>query len=169
MSLFARSLLICAIGALVLALDQITKAVVLGQLDLHTSIPVIDGFFDLTLVRNPGGVFGIFRDLSPGARGVLFTMIPGAAIALILLYAWKAAPDGLFARGSLAMILGGALGNLIDRLRFGFVIDFLDFYWRGYHWPAFNVADAAICTGIGLMMLETLRPMRGAPNVDELS
>ena len=167
MSLSKRSILICVVGALVLALDQATKAVALGHLDRSTSIPVIDGFFDLTLVQNPGGVFGLFRDLAPGARGVLFTVIPGAAIALILLYAWKAAPDGFFARGSLAMILGGALGNLTDRLRFGFVIDFLDFYWRGYHWPAFNVADTAICTGIGLLMLETLRPERGAPQVTE--
>lgn len=146
------------IGGLVLILDQATKQAALSRLDPYASTTIIEGLFDLTLVKNPGGVFGLFRDLDPGLRAALFTAVPLLAIGLILVYAWKSAPFGALSRLALPLILGGAVGNLIDRLRFGYVVDFLDVHWRGYHWPAFNVADSAICVGIGMLLIESLRP-----------
>ncbi len=144
------------ISLLVIALDRASKAAVLTWLAPRGSIPVISGLFDLTYVRNPGGVFGMFKGLDEGVRGALFTVVPVAAIVLIAAYARRIPPANRVAQLALSLILGGAVGNLVDRLRFGYVIDFLDFYWRDHHWPAFNVADSAICIGVGLLMLETV-------------
>lgn len=144
------------ISLLVIALDRASKAAVLAWLAPRGSIPVISGLFDLTYVRNPGGVFGMFKDLDEGIRGALFTVVPLAAIILIAAYARRIPPAHRAALLALSLILGGAVGNLVDRLRFGYVIDFLDFFWRDHHWPAFNAADSAICIGVGLLMLETV-------------
>ena len=140
----------------VIALDRITKIAVVRLVEPRGSIAVIPGFFDLTYVRNPGGVFGILKNLDNGVRGLLFTIVPVIAIALIIAYARRIPADHRLTQTALAAILGGAAGNLMDRFRFGYVIDFLDVYWRSYHWPAFNVADSAICIGVGLLMAETL-------------
>jgi signal peptidase II len=150
----------------VLALDLATKALVQATMDPYRSIPVIPGLFDLTFVQNPGGVFGVFKGLDARWRSALFTVVPVAAILLITAYARHVPPAQRLTQASLAMILGGAVGNLIDRLRFGYVVDFLDVHWRGWHWPAFNVADAAICVGVGLLMLETLRSPAPAASRD---
>ncbi|MFQ5700417.1 MAG: signal peptidase II [Acidobacteriota bacterium] len=139
----------------VILADRSSKAAVQAHLDPYRPLSLIPGFFDFTYVENPGGVFGLFRDLSAGVRGVLFTLIPVAAILLIALYARRVPPTHRLTQTSLALILGGALGNLVDRLRLGYVVDFLDFHWRGYHWPAFNLADSAICTGVAMLMLES--------------
>lgn len=147
--------LLVALG--VLMLDRVTKAAVQAGMDPYRSIPLVPGFFDLTFVQNPGGVFGVFKGIDSGWRSILFTVVPVAAILLITAYARHVPVTHRLTQSSLAMILGGAAGNLVDRLRFGYVVDFLDFHWRGWHWPAFNVADAAICVGVGLLMLETLR------------
>ena len=144
-----------AVVVAVLGLDRITKAVVEAHMASHTSIPVISGLFDLTYVKNPGGVFGLFRDLSPGIRGVLFTVFPVIAVFLIVLYAKSLPATHRIAQMGLALIFGGAIGNLIDRFKHGYVVDFLDVHWRGHHWPAFNVADSAICIGVGLLVYET--------------
>ena len=144
------------ISLLVIGVDFASKAAVLAWLAPRGSVPVISGLFDLTYVRNPGGVFGMFRDIDPGLRSALFTVVPVAAIVLIAAYARRIPPAHRAAQVALALILGGAAGNLVDRIRFGYVIDFLDVYWRDHHWPAFNVADSAICVGVGLLMLETV-------------
>jgi len=145
-----------AITLAVVGLDRVTKTLAESNLDPYRSVTVVPGLFDLTLVKNPGGVFGILKNLDPGFRSALFTMVPLVAILLIGWYAVKVAAAHTATHVSLALILGGAIGNLIDRLMAGHVTDFLDFYWRGYHWPAFNLADSAICIGVGLLLVESL-------------
>ncbi len=151
-----RRLAYLAITLAVVASDRFTKILAESHLDPYRSVTVIPDLFDLTLVRNPGGVFGILKNLDPGFRSILFTLIPLVAILLIAWYAMRVAAEHIGTHVSLALILGGAIGNLIDRLKTGHVTDFLDFYWRGYHWPAFNLADSAICVGVGLLLVESL-------------
>jgi signal peptidase II len=147
-------LLVACFG--ILLLDQWTKTAVQAQFPLYRSVPVIEGFFNLTHVRNRGGAFGVFG----GERGelgtFLFIGISVVAVGVLLyLFLKSKEKDGLL-RFSLSLILSGALGNLADRLRFGEVIDFLDFYVGTYHWPAFNIADSAISVGVALMAFEML-------------
>jgi signal peptidase II len=97
----------------------------------------------------------MFKNLDSSIRAPLFTVVPVIAVALIVLFAVKLPLNHRFAQSALALILGGAVGNLIDRFNLGYVIDFFDVYWRDHHWPAFNVADSAICIGVGMLMLET--------------
>jgi len=143
-----------SVSASVVLADRFTKMAAEAWLDPIRPLPVIPGLFDLTLVRNPGGVFGIMRDLSPGIRSALFTIVPALVIVAIAVYLWRLPGDQRLVRAALALVLGGAAGNLIDRIRLGHVVDFLDVYWRDHHWPAFNIADSAICVGVGLMLFE---------------
>lgn len=145
-----------ALSGSVIIADRLTKMAAVAWLDPVSPVSVIPGFFDLTLVRNPGGVFGLMRDLSEGVRSAIFTFVPAAVIVAIAAYAWRLPLSQRFTRAALALVLGGAAGNLIDRIRLGHVIDFLDVYWRDHHWPAFNIADSAICIGVGLMLFEGL-------------
>ena len=134
-------------GIVVLA-DQISKALILKFLPYHQNIPIIKGFFDITHIRNPGGAFGLMANMNPTFRTVVFLFISSLAVGLIL-YFYKKTPNSqpLLATG-FALIFGGAIGNLIDRVRFGNVVDFLDFYLGNLHWPAFNIADSGITIGI---------------------
>ena len=139
-------------AAVVIALDQISKALVLQHFQLYESVSVIPGFFNLTHIRNPGGAFGILASGGSNLRNVLFLGAGTVALGMIL-YFLKATEDKeRLMRFTLALIFGGAIGNIIDRLRFGEVIDFLDFYIGSLHWPAFNVADSAITVGICLFV-----------------
>ena len=140
----------------VILLDQITKAVVCETIPLHHSIPVIDGFFDFVHVRNPGGAFGFLADQSLYVRRFFFLFLSCFAVFLILLFYKKTPKANYLITTGLALILGGAVGNLIDRFRFGWVTDFLDFYIGNLHWPAFNVADSAISVGLILFIIHTL-------------
>lgn len=146
-----------AIAVTVIVLDQVTKLAVASAMRLGQSIPIIPGLFDLSYVLNPGAAFGILASRSAAFRNPFFVFVSLLAIGLIVYYYHRHLhqPARLPA-ASLGLILGGAVGNLIDRLRVGMVIDFLDFHVAGYHWPAFNVADAAISTGVGLMLLRML-------------
>ena len=146
-----------SLATAVVALDRVTKAMVEAWLDAYRSVTLVPGLLDLTYVQNPGGVFGVFKGLEPAWRSVLFTVVPVAAIVLIAVYAWRVPAAQTMTHVALALILGGAVGNLVDRLRLGYVVDFVDVHWRGWHWPAFNVADSAICVGVGLLLLESLR------------
>lgn len=147
----------------VILLDGITKHIAMAQLAPYHAVTVIPGLFDLTYVENPGGVFGLLRGLEDTTRGVIFTLVPLTAIVLIGLYALRIPSAQRLTLTSLGLILGGAVGNLIDRVRLGFVVDFLDVHWHGHHWPAFNLADSAICVGVGLLLLETLWQPAGTP------
>ena len=151
---------IVAIAAAVLVLDQLTKLVALRRLELGIPQPVIDGFFSLTLVMNPGLAFGMLGRTPPAWRWVIAALSVVALVAL-LGYARRMAPaGGALSVLALGLILGGAVGNLIDRARFGAVVDFLDFFWRGYHWPAFNVADSGLTVGVTLHAVRMVVPTR---------
>lgn len=140
------------IAGMVVVLDQITKLLVLEKMPLYHSIEVLPGFFNLTHIRNPGGAFGFMASGSQGLRNLLFFGVSAIAMGLIV-YFYRSTPrtHPLLA-SALALIFGGAVGNLIDRLRFGEVVDFLDVYIGAWHWPAFNVADSAITVGITIFV-----------------
>ncbi len=140
-------------GGLVLVLDQITKLIALYRLTTGVPVAVIDGLFSLTLVVNPGLAFGMLSETSVSWRW-LVALLSIAALGILFFLAVRLMPTGGFLTAlALGGIVGGALGNLIDRARFGGVVDFLDLYWRSYHWPAFNVADSAISVGVTLLAI----------------
>jgi signal peptidase II len=132
----------------VLILDLASKALVLAHLPVGTSVPVIPGFFNLTHVHNPGGAFGFLAGMSPQVRAAVFIFASLAAAGLILWIYFQTPPQQRLLAFGLALVFGGALGNLVDRVRFGVVVDFLDLYVGDLHWPAFNVADSAITIGV---------------------
>jgi signal peptidase II len=147
-------------AALVLILDQLTKWLALGELSLGVPVPVVDGVFSLTLVMNPGLAFGMLSS-TPAAWRWVVALLSMAALAVLLVVGARLLPAGGWpTRLALGLIFGGALGNLVDRGRFGAVVDFLDFYWRSHHWPAFNVADSAISVGVAVLALRILWPGR---------
>jgi len=137
-------------------LDQISKFYVQGTLRLGQVVPVIPSFFNLTYVLNPGAAFGFLSGAPAAIRHPLFTAISIVAVLFIIYYRARHRQMRLLPSVGLACILGGAVGNLIDRLRLGMVVDFLDFYYGAYHWPAFNVADSTITIGVALMIFEIL-------------
>lgn len=145
-----RSLSIIAL--VVLILDQATKLYVDGHFRLHETVPVIRGFFNLTYVRNKGAAFGILADNA--IRIPFFITVSIVAMLGILWYLRRLRADQKWAVFSLSLIFSGAFGNLIDRLRLGEVIDFIDVFWQSHHWPAFNVADSAITIGVTLLFIE---------------
>ena len=145
-----------SIAAAVVLLDQVTKIIVQRRFFLGESIPVIDGFFNLTYVRNSGAAFSFLASGDP-AWVIPFFIITTLIVSVgIVYYHRKTDPAQRLHRLGLSLVLGGAVGNLIDRLVHQSVVDFLDFYAGTYHWPAFNVADSAITTGVGLILLEML-------------
>jgi signal peptidase II len=144
----ARHVILAMVSLGTLALDQATKAQVLLTMRLHESIPVVPGFFNLTYIRNPGAAFGLLASSGSTFRLIFFGVTSLFALVLLGTIFYRLRQDDWVGQVSIAAILGGAVGNLLDRLRFGEVIDFLDFYLHGYHWPAFNVADAAISVGV---------------------
>jgi signal peptidase II len=143
-------------AVIVIALDQITKAVVRAKLPLHDSVNVIPGLFDLTHVRNTGAAFGMLNNIEFQYKPVVMVVVALVALGAVAAYAFTLPPEQRLARFGLALILGGAIGNLIDRATAGYVVDFVDVYWRGVHFWAFNVADSAITVGVALMLLDVL-------------
>lgn len=151
-----RYIKLAIVAFIVLVLDQITKALILHNLPLSNSISIIPGFFNLTHVQNPGGAFGFMANQSPNFRFILFFIVSLLAVCLIFfLYINTPKTHPLLATG-FALIFGGAIGNLIDRIRFGKVIDFLDFHMGQLHWPAFNVADSSVSVGITIFIFHLL-------------
>lgn len=132
----------------ILLLDQVTKLAVDRLLALHQSVPVIEGFFHLTYVRNTGAAFGFLADAPEAFRAPFFFIATGIAVGALLVFLHRADTDAPLFLLALSSVLAGALGNLLDRLCYGEVIDFLDFHWQGYYWPAFNVADSCITLGV---------------------
>jgi signal peptidase II len=155
-----KNVLFLVTATLLVGLDQLTKAWILSTLRLHEGFPVIDGLFNIVHVRNPGAAFGFLAGASPVFRSVFFLAVTLTAIILILNYLRRTRIEEVSLVFSLALIFSGAVGNLIDRVRFGEVVDFLDVYVGVHHWPAFNVADAAITTGAALLALLLLRRRR---------
>ena len=143
-------------AATIVVFDQATKALVRARLPLHESVTVIPGFFDLTHVRNTGAAFGMLNNFDFEYKPLLMVAIALIALGAVASYALTMPPEQRMARLGLALILGGAIGNLIDRARTGFVVDFVDVYWRDIHFWAFNVADSAITVGVVLMLLDVM-------------
>lgn len=135
----------------ILSVDQWTKYVVQQRLPPYLRMEVIHGFFNLTQVRNTGGAFGIFGGDKGGLGSLLFILVSLIAIGILLFLFFKMKEEKEMVSFSLSLVLAGAIGNLIDRLHYGEVIDFLDFHLFSYHWPAFNIADSAITTGVILL------------------
>ena len=144
----------------VLLLDQATKQVIIRSLRLGEGFPVVPGYFDITFVLNPGAAFSFLATLSERVRNPFFIAISVTAIVLIVVYHSRFAHQHRLASVALSLVLGGATGNLMDRLRYGVVVDFLDLHIHQYHWPVFNVADSAISVGVSLMLLEMLLDWR---------
>ena len=144
--------LVIAWVSAIVVVDQLTKAIVDLTMPLHHSIPIIDGFFDLTYIRNTGAAFGVLAGRHESFRlpFLVGVSILAIGIILVMLKRLRAGETGLTT--ALAFILGGAVGNLIDRIVHGEVIDFLDVHWSGYHWPAFNVADSGITIGVAITL-----------------
>jgi signal peptidase II len=152
-----KYLLLGVTTGLILLLDQITKFYVDSSMRLHESIPVIQGLFSITHVRNPGAAFGFLADASPLFRAIFFVAVTVLAIILVVHYIWKSRAEEPRLTFALSLILSGAVGNLIARGRLGEVIDFLDVYIGSTHWPAFNVADSAISVGAVILFIEITR------------
>jgi len=128
--------------------DQVTKHYIRVHFFLGESQTVIEGLFNLTYVRNTGGAWGLF-----GGQNVWLTVLSIAMLIVMLVFRRAFLDDTWEHKLAFGLMLGGIIGNLSDRLRLGWVTDFLDFHWRGHHWPAFNIADAAICTGVGIYII----------------
>ncbi len=143
-----RFVLLALVVCVIVSLDQFTKAYIADTMSLHESIPIIPGFFNLTYIRNPGAAFGIMGTTSSGFRLVFFFLTSLFALGLLMTIFLRLDPADWWGQLTIASIFGGAIGNFIDRLQYGEVIDFLDFHVKGYHWPAFNVADMAISIGV---------------------
>lgn len=141
----------------ILALDRWTKLLIQSRFDLDDSVSVIDGFFNITYVRNTGVAFGIFSSISSPAKSILLSAFASLAAVLVIGYSLRTPLRNRLLHVALALILGGALGNLYDRLAYGYVVDFLEFYVRSYHWPSFNIADSAISIGVILLAIEITR------------
>ena len=137
-------------------LDQITKGVIQSKFYLGESIPVIEGLFNFTYVRNPGAAFGFMAQASLLVRQILFLWVPVAACIWLISLIWKTRYDNAIGCLAYSLIFAGAVGNLIDRFSLGYVVDFLDFYWGKSHFPAFNVADSAITVGAFFMIIDMI-------------
>ena len=144
------------VGCLV-CLDQLTKLLVDRLLPLYESHSVIQGLVSLTYVRNRGAAFGILSDARLPHQATLFAVIGVLALGAIIAYSASLPPRSRVPQTALALVMSGAVGNLLDRARLGYVIDFVDVYWGPHHWPAFNVADSAISVGVALLILDMLR------------
>jgi len=155
--LTAKSKLILSLLLFIALLDQISKLIVDRTMPLNHSISVIENLFNLTYIRNTGAAFGIFAGTHAGFRQPFLIIFSLLAIGFIVLMLRRLpeAEKGLMV--ALTFILGGAVGNLIDRLLYGEVIDFLDFYWSRFHWPAFNFADSFITIGVTLTLYHLVR------------
>jgi len=148
-----RYLLLGLLSLVIVVTDQATKAQVMQTMRLHESIPVVSNFFSITYIRNPGAAFGFLSSSSGSFRFVFFGVTSLFALGLLGTILVRMPKHNWMGQLSVAGILGGAIGNLLDRLRYGEVIDFLDFYFNAYHFPAFNVADSAITVGVGFLIL----------------
>lgn len=145
------------IAALFALADQAIKQIVDKSFALGDSVVVLPGFFNLVYLRNPGGAFSILDGLPPLWGRLFFICATLAALAFVLYLYRTHSPGNLWAKAGMILVFGGGLGNLVDRIAYGEVIDYLLFYYGQYHWPAFNLADSGITVGVGLMIFDLLR------------
>ena len=146
MSRSVKYLLSASFSAFVLCLDQATKVYVRARIQEGSPKPIIEGLWDIVYVQNTGGAFGLFAESAPWLRFILFLLFP--LICVYLIFSFLKEAKSRWEVLALSLILGGALGNYMDRVRLGYVVDFIDWHFRGWHWPAFNIADASILMGV---------------------
>jgi len=151
-----RHVLLLVIATLVFIGDRVTKAVVDATIPEQATIPVVPHFFNLVHARNAGAAFGLFSNSPAPWKTFLLIGVSSALLLVVLAMMWRGRQFRWGTGVALALIMGGALSNLFDRIRQGRVLDFLDVYWRDYHWPTFNLADSAIVVGAGLLVLRVL-------------
>ena len=144
------------IALLVLVGDQVTKAMVDSSIPQYAIIPIVPKFFNLTHTRNSGAAFGLFSDSPAAWKTAALVIISAALIATVVGIVWRTQRLQWEAGVGLSLILGGAISNLLDRVRYGRVVDFLDFYYKSYHWFTFNLADSAIVMGAGFLVLQVI-------------
>lgn len=150
-----KYLIASILAGAVVALDQLTKVLILSRFRLGESYTIIENFFNLTFVKNFGAAFGFLAQSHPEFREIFFLTMPPAAMIVIFFLLKGVQNNDRVQVLALSSILGGAIGNYIDRLRFRFVVDFLDFHWFDkYSWPAFNIADSAIVIGVAVLMYQ---------------
>lgn len=148
-----KYLIVTVISLLVIALDQYTKYLIMQSFALHQSLDVIQHYVTIVHARNKGIAFGIFAAQGSGTQTILLIITSCLAISFIFYLVSSLKAKQLYATITLSLILGGAIGNLIDRIRWREVVDFIDLHWHHYHWPAFNVADSAISVGLVLLII----------------
>src|SRR3990170_890605 len=152
----SRYLLLTVVAGGVIIVDQASKYAVQHMMVLYDYIEVIPGFFGFTYIPNPGAAFGLFGNAAASVRSFFLIGISITALAVLFFMYAKLTEKSILIHISIGMIIGGAVGNLIDRIRLRWVIDFLDLHWRGYHWPTFNVADFAITIGTMILLFNVL-------------
>ena len=157
---WAKLVLLIFVAVLVVVLDQWTKQLAFQQLSPVYPKRIIDGFFSLTLVMNSGVAFGVFSGIESSMKAYFLLGLSGITVGLVIFFYLYEKNLQILTRLGLALVVGGALGNMIDRWRYDKVVDFLDFYWRNYHWPAFNIADCAISIGVALLLVDVLLSIR---------
>ncbi|MGE5202715.1 MAG: signal peptidase II [Acidobacteriota bacterium] len=152
-----------ALAGLVVLADQLSKGWIVGYLaePSRGGTEPLASFFNLVFVRNRGVSFGLFNGDSP-ANAMLFSLVAAVVVVALMIWLWRT--QSLLVGIALGLVAGGAVGNVIDRLRFGAVTDFLDFHWREWHFPAFNLADSAITVGVGLLVIDGLLSRRESRN-----
>ncbi|MBY6203604.1 signal peptidase II [Halomonas denitrificans] len=149
------------LAVLIAVLDLWTKALATANLELYRPVE-ITGWLNLTLAHNTGAAFSFLAD-GDGWQRIFFIVVASGISLFLLVWLWRIPLQGRALPAALMLLLGGAIGNLVDRVRLGYVVDFIDVHYGGWHWPAFNIADSAIVIGIALMLIESLLPPRGTP------
>ncbi len=163
-----KYLILAAIACAIITTDQAVKMYVHTHFQLHESVEVIAGFFNFTYVRNPGAAFGFLANTHESFREIFFLSMPPIALLIILAIMRTVPDDDRWTISALSLVFGGAIGNYIDRVRFRYVIDFLDFHLQDkYTWPAFNIADSAIVVGVGVLLYLELIRNRGKTAASE--
>jgi signal peptidase II len=160
-----RYIFLLAVALPVILADQATKLLIVRTLEFHSTITVVQNFFEIIHTRNQGAAFGFLRDSSIRLP-FLITVSIVASIVVLAVYR-KLRPDQKLTSWGLSLVFAGAVGNLIDRVRLGEVIDFLNVHWYEHFWPAFNVADSALCIGVGLLAIDMIREERRKKHSDE--
>lgn len=160
--------ILAGISALVIAIDQLTKMYIHTHFQLGDSMSLITDYFNVTYVRNFGAAFGFLAESHPNFREWFFLLMPPVALVIILILLKSVRDNDFLQITALSLIFGGAIGNYVDRLRFRYVIDFLDFHIQGkYSWPAFNIADSAIVCGVGILLAMMFFEKKSLPQKSE--
>lgn len=158
-----KTVLVSLIVSIIVILDQITKWLIAQSLPVHDAVPVFESFFHLTHERNTGAAFSLLAQAPASFRQPFFLLTTTVAVVMLLIFLRKVEESDWLTIGAIGGILGGAIGNFIDRVLYGEVVDFLLVHWRGYYWPAFNIADSCITVGVVCMLIASFKSNQNSP------